>query len=69
MRQIETTALWDSCLATLAERQVNCVLEVGAGRALAKMRNDAFPAIPARALEEFQHWEAAARRVELHAAD
>jgi len=33
---------------------VRCVLEIGAGSALARMWNERHPGIPARALDDFQ---------------
>jgi [acyl-carrier-protein] S-malonyltransferase len=53
-------------MEAIAERQVACVLEIGAGSALAKMWNERYPDIPARSLDEFQHPQGAVQWVERH---
>lgn len=53
-RQLASTVQWASCMESIAERQVACVLEIGAGSALAKMWNERYPDVPARSLDEFQ---------------
>ncbi len=58
-RQLDNTVLWASCMEAVAERQVRCVLEIGPGSALARMWNDRYPDIPARALDDFQHMDGA----------
>lgn len=58
-QQISRTVQWSACLDAVAERQVSCVLEIGAGSALGRMWNDRFPHIPARSLDEFQHLKGA----------
>jgi [acyl-carrier-protein] S-malonyltransferase len=58
-QQIASTVQWAACMEAIAERQVRCVLEIGAGSALAKMWNEQYPDIPARSLDEFQHPQAA----------
>lgn len=51
--QIAGTVRWDDCMDALAERQPCCVLEVGPGTALSAMWRERHPAIPARAMDEF----------------
>ena len=51
--QIARTVLWDSCMDTLAERGVRCVLEVGPGSSLSRLWQGRHPAIPARSADEF----------------
>lgn len=58
-QQIASTVHWSSCMEAVAERQVSCVLEVGAGSALGRMWNDRYPDIPARSLDDFQHLQGA----------
>jgi [acyl-carrier-protein] S-malonyltransferase len=53
-QQLAHTVQWSACMAAMAERQVACVLEVGAGSALSRMWNEHHPQIPARALEDFR---------------
>ena len=52
--QIDNTVRWDDCMENVAARQVTCVLEVGPGQALARMWNERFPNIPARACDDFR---------------
>ena len=52
--QIDSTVRWDECMENVAARQVTCVLEVGPGQALARMWNQRFPTIPARACDDFR---------------
>ena len=59
-QQIDHTVLWSSCLETLAERQVDRVIEIGPGRALSAMWARQFPDIPVRALEDFRSPQSAA---------
>jgi [acyl-carrier-protein] S-malonyltransferase len=54
-RQLASTVQWASCMDAIAERQISCVLEIGAGSALARMWNERHPGIPARSLDDFQH--------------
>ena len=54
-QQIASTVQWSACLDAVAERQVSCVLEIGAGSALGRMWNERFPHIPSRSIDEFQH--------------
>ena len=58
-QQIASTVQWSACLEAVAERQVSCVLEIGAGSALARMWNERYPHIPARSLDEFQYLKGA----------
>ncbi|MDO8320555.1 malonate decarboxylase subunit epsilon [Rhodoferax sp.] len=52
-RQLASTVQWAACMEAVNERQVACVLEIGAGSALSKMWNERYPDIPARSLDEF----------------
>ena len=52
--QIDSTVRWDECMENVAARQVTCVLEVGPGQALARMWNQRYPTIPARACDDFR---------------
>jgi [acyl-carrier-protein] S-malonyltransferase len=65
-RQLASPVQWAACMEAIAERQVACVLEIGAGSALAKMWNERYPDIPARSLDEFQHPQGAVQWVERH---
>ena len=56
--QIATTVRWDECMENLHARGVDCVLEIGAGQALARMWNARFPEVPARAADEFRSAQA-----------
>ena len=53
-QQIASTVQWSACLEAVAERQISCILEVGAGSALVRMWNERYPHIPSRSLDEFQ---------------
>lgn len=64
--QLASTVEWSSCMDAIAERNVACVLEVGAGSALARMWNDRHPDIPARALDDFQQPQGALNWLEKH---
>ncbi|MDP2680063.1 MAG: malonate decarboxylase subunit epsilon [Rhodoferax sp.] len=52
-RQLASPVQWAACMEAVNERQVACVLEIGAGSALSKMWNERYPDIPARSLDEF----------------
>ena len=54
VQQIDQPVRWDACMDTMAELGVHCVLEVGAGCALARLWNARFPDTPARAADEFR---------------
>jgi [acyl-carrier-protein] S-malonyltransferase len=56
--QIATPILWDSCMDTIAERGVRCVLEVGPGSALSALWRNRYADIPARSVDEFGSPEA-----------
>jgi [acyl-carrier-protein] S-malonyltransferase len=51
--QVATTVRWDACMDAVAERRPGAVLEVGPGTTLARLWRERFPAIPARACDEF----------------
>jgi len=51
--QVATTVRWDACMDAVAERRPDAVLEVGPGTTLARLWRERFPAIPARACDEF----------------
>jgi [acyl-carrier-protein] S-malonyltransferase len=65
-RQLASTVQWAACMEAIAERQVACVLEIGAGSALAKIWNARYPDIPARSLDEFQQPQGAVTWLERH---
>ena len=52
--QIDHTIDWAACMDALAERGVDCVLEIGAGSPLSALWNRRHGGIPARALADFQ---------------
>ena len=56
--QIASPVLWDSCLESVAERNVRCVLEIGPGATLSTMWRAAHPRIPARSIDEFRSAQA-----------
>ena len=58
-RQLARTVQWSSCLQAVAERQPDCVIEIGAGTALSRMWNERYPDIAARALDDFRNPSAA----------
>jgi [acyl-carrier-protein] S-malonyltransferase len=60
-RQLCMTVQWAACMDAVAEQGVRCVMEVGAGSALANMWNARHAAIPARSLEDFRDAAGAAR--------
>lgn len=55
--QIASTVAWDDCMDALHARQPRCVLEMGAGQALARLWNQRHPEVPARASDEFRSAE------------
>ena len=65
-QQIASTVQWSSCMEEIAERQVSCVLEIGAGSALARMWNEQHPTIAARSLDDFKHLQGALNWVGNH---
>lgn len=65
-KQLACTVQWASCMEAIAERKISCVLEVGAGSALARMWNDRYPEIPARSLDDFQQVQGALDWVAKH---
>ncbi len=65
-QQLTSTVQWAACMEAIEERQVNCVLEIGAGSALATMWNERYRGIPARSIDEFQHPQGAVAWVERH---
>ncbi|MDP9928303.1 acyltransferase domain-containing protein [Variovorax paradoxus] len=65
--QIAQTVRWDECMENISARQVRCVLEVGPGQALARMWNQRYPAIPARACDDFRSADAIAAWLNSHA--
>ncbi|MEG0225441.1 MAG: acyltransferase domain-containing protein [Comamonas sp.] len=64
--QIATTVRWDECLENIMARQVGCVLEIGPGQALARMWNQRYPGIPARACDDFRSAAAIAAWLNSH---
>ena len=65
--QIARTVHWDECLENIQARQVRCVLEVGPGQALARMWNQRYPTVPARACDDFRSAAAIAAWLNSHA--
>lgn len=65
--QIAQTVRWDECMENVAARQVRCVLEVGPGQALTRIWNQRYPAIPARACDDFRSPSAIAGWLRSHA--
>jgi len=66
--QIASTVQWESCMQALAERQPLCVLEIGAGAALASLWNARYPMVPARAIDEFKDLQGALHWLEKNGA-
>jgi [acyl-carrier-protein] S-malonyltransferase len=65
--QIATTVRWDECMENVMARQVRCVLEIGPGQALARMWNQRWPTVPARACDDFRSAAAIAAWLSSHA--
>lgn len=65
--QIATTVRWDECMENVMARQVRCVLELGPGQALARMWNQRYPTVPARACDDFRSAAAVAAWLNSHA--
>ena len=65
--QIARTVRWDECMENVLARQVRCVLEVGPGQALARMWNQRYPTVPARACDDFRSAAAIAAWLNSHA--
>jgi [acyl-carrier-protein] S-malonyltransferase len=59
-RQLASTVQWSSVMDAIAERQVDCVLEIGGGSALSRMWNDRHSHMAARSLDDFRHPQSAA---------
>jgi [acyl-carrier-protein] S-malonyltransferase len=53
-RQIASTLRWDECMESIHARHVDCVLEIGPGRALARLWQERYPDVPARSCDEFR---------------
>ncbi len=68
-QQVDHVVRWDDAMTAMAERGVRCVLEIGAGCALARQWNTRFPGIAARAADEFHGVAAVCDWVARHAAD
>jgi [acyl-carrier-protein] S-malonyltransferase len=56
--QIATTVRWDECMDNLHARGLDCVLEIGAGQALARLWNARDAEVPARSADEFRSAQA-----------
>ena len=65
--QIATTVRWDECMENIMARQIRCVLEVGPGQALARIWNQRYPTVPARACDDFRSAAAVAAWLNSHA--
>jgi [acyl-carrier-protein] S-malonyltransferase len=64
--QLCSTVQWAACTDAIAEKGVRCVMEVGAGTALANMWNARHAAIPARSVDDFRDAAGAARWIARH---
>lgn len=64
--QIAQTVPWQTCMETLKEHGVTCVLEIGPGTSLSRLWQGLYPDIPARSLDEFQHPDSAVAWVRRH---
>jgi [acyl-carrier-protein] S-malonyltransferase len=67
VQQIAQTVRWEECVEEIRGRRPSCVLEVGAGQALARMWNQRWPEVPARSCDEFRSVAAIERWVCGHA--
>jgi len=65
--QIAATVHWDECMENIMARQIRCVLEVGPGQALARIWNQRYPTVPARACDDFRSAAAVAAWLNSHA--
>jgi len=63
-RQLHAPLRWRDCLDAMLEYGIDAVLEIGPGRALAKMVEEAFPGVPVHAFDEFRSAAGAARWLE-----
>ena len=64
--QIAQTVRWDECMDNLHARGVRCVLEIGPGQALARIWNQRYPDVPARACDDFRTARAIIQWVQKH---
>ncbi|QCB46872.1 acyltransferase domain-containing protein [Hydrogenophaga sp. PAMC20947] len=64
--QIAQPVQWRTCMASLQEQGITCVLEAGPGTTLSALWNAQYPDIPARSLDEFQHPSGAVAWVRRH---
>ncbi len=64
--QIAQTVQWETCMQTLKEQGVSCVLEIGPGATLSRLWQGLHPDIPARSLDDFQHPASAVAWVKHH---
>ena len=53
--QIAQPVQWQTCMETMKEHGVTCVLEVGPGSTLSSLWQTLHPDIPVRSLDQFQH--------------
>ena len=67
--QIASTVRWDDCMENVMARQPRCVLEIGPGQALARMWNQRFSDIPARACDDFRSAAAITSWLNSHAGE
>ncbi|MGA0532945.1 ACP S-malonyltransferase [Hansschlegelia sp. KR7-227] len=58
---------WARCLASVLEYGATATLEIGSGRALTRMVEEAYPDVPARAFEDFRSAAGAAAWARRHA--
>ena len=64
--QIAQPVQWQTCMQTLREQGVSCVLEIGPGATLSRLWQGLHPDIPARSLDDFQHPDSAVAWVRRH---
>ena len=62
--QLCTTVRWDECMDGIRSRDIRCVIEVGAGRSLARLWNERYPEVQARSCDDFRSAKAVTRWIE-----
>lgn len=62
-RQVSETLNWSQCMTSVMEHGATVILELGPGRALTRMVEETFPAVPTRAFEDFRSASGAAEWV------
>jgi [acyl-carrier-protein] S-malonyltransferase len=67
--QLDRTIEWSSCLDMLYERGCRVFLELGPGRALARMTQARFKDVDARSLDDFRSLDGASSWMARHTLD